>query len=464
MPDLIWGVSEKQGARERIFMNSTTPLYHALWKHIEQKRSSFHTPGHKGTANLFPDGLLSLDLTELPDTDSLFEASGTILQAEQEAAQVLGTKRTLFSAGGCTLCIQAMLRLAAQSGKRTVIAGRVLHRSAVHTMALLDLQPVWLLPRPNAGTGFCGRIHPEDVAAALNSHPDAACVYVTSPDYFGVLADIEGIARECRKHDVPLLVDNAHGAHLFFTSQPHPIAQGASMTACSAHKTLPVLTGGAWLNIGDPRFVSDAKDAMALFGSTSPSYLVMASLDLCTRWIEQESKDAYRDLERTVGQLREAAVQAGMTLPQGPADPTRLSFRTAAVGMSGEQAAAHFRSCGVEPEYADGASVVLIPTPWNTEQDFQRVHDAIQTMPKRSPLELPETVLPPLPPMSVSLREAVFALQEEVPLGKAVGRIAVSAACPCPPGVPVVMPGEKITPEAAEFLQKYGFFTAKVLK
>ena len=103
-----------------------------------------------------------------------------------------------------------------------------------------------------------------------------------------------------------------------------------------------------------------------------------------------------------MGQLREAAVQAGMTLPQGPADPTRLSFRTAAVGMSGEQAAAHFRSCGVEPEYADGASVVLIPTPWNTEQDFQRVHDAIQTMPKRSPLELPETVLPPLPPMSVS--------------------------------------------------------------
>ncbi|MCI9575583.1 MAG: amino acid decarboxylase [Clostridiales bacterium] len=445
-------------------MNSTTPLYHALWKHTQKKQSSFHTPGHKGKANLFPDGLLSLDLTELPDTDSLFEASGTILQAEQEAARVLGTKRTLFSAGGCTLCIQAMLRLATQRGKRTVIAGRVLHRSAVHTMALLDLQPVWLLPRPDAGKGFCGRIHPEDVAAALERHPDAACVYVTSPDYFGVLADLEGIAKACRKYDVPLLVDNAHGAHLFFTSQPHPIAQGAAMTACSAHKTLPVLTGGAWLNIGDPRFVSEAKEAMALFGSTSPSYLVMASLDLCTRWMEQEAKDAYRNLERTVRRLRKAAMQEGMALPQGPVDPTRISLNTAAAGMSGEQAAEHFRACGVEPEYADDASLVLIPTPWNARQDFQRVCYAIHTMPKRAPLELPEAAFPPLPPMAVSLREALFALGEEVPLSKAVGRIAASAACPCPPGVPVVMPGEKITPEAAEFLQKYGFFTAKVLK
>lgn len=236
------------------------------------------------------------------------------------------------------------------------------------------------------------------------------------------------------------------------------------MTACSAHKTLPVLTGGAWLNIGDPRFVSEAKDAMALFGSTSPSYLVMASLDLCTRWMEQEAKDAYRNLERTVRRLRKAAMQEGMALPQGPVDPTRISLNTAAAGMSGEQAAEHFRACGVEPEYADDASLVLIPTPWNARQDFQRVCYAIHTMPKRAPLELPEAAFPPLPPMAVSLREALFALGEEVPLSKAVGRIAASAACPCPPGVPVVMPGEKITPEAAEFLQKYGFFTAKVLK
>ena len=200
---------------------------------------------------------------------------------------------------------------------------------------------------------------------------------------------------------------------------------------------------------------------MALFGSTSPSYLVMASLDLCTRWIEQESKDAYRDLERTVGQLREATVQAGMTLPQGPADPTRLSFRTAAVGMSGEQAAAHFRSCGVEPEYADGASVVLIPTPWNTEQDFQRVHDAIQTMPKRSPLELPETVLPPLPP-SVSCGRQSLLCRKRLPFGeRQSGRIAVSAALPVSAWRAVVMPGEKITPEPAEFLRSMDFLRQK---
>lgn len=425
-----------------------TPLYTALLRHREQNRASFHTPGHKSNPSALPQELLSLDFTELPDTDSLFEASGAILEAEQLAAKLFGAERTCISAGGCTLCIQAMFRLAAPNGGE-VICSRTVHRSAVNAMALLNLQPVWAMP--------------EDLISAIESHPGAKAVYVTSPNYYGQLLDIPAIAKACRERNIPLLVDNAHGAHLMFTEPKlHPLALGASMTACSAHKTMNVLTGGAWLNIADKRYAEDAKSAMALFGSTSPSYPVMASLDLCRAWLETH-RDSFLKLQKRADEIKGLAKEQGIALPGGLTDPTRITLNTASVGMSGTDAAEIFRAAGVEPEYADGAYVVLIATPFNTEEDFSRLADAVSLLPVREPLPL-GSALPPLPPVKTDLRSALFAPAEIVPLESAAGRIAAEAACPCPPGVPVVMPGEEVTPEATEFLNRYGFFSLKVLK
>lgn len=446
-------------------MRDQTPLYTALQEHRQLGRSAFHTPGHSGKELPFLADLLQLDVTELPDTDSLYEADGVILHAEQRAADVIGTARTLFSAGGCTLCIQTMLRLvSAKSGKKTVLTDRVLHRSAVHAMALLDLQPIWMLPRADAGDGFPGRIHPDDVMALLKRHPDAAAVYITSPDYFGILADIRGIADVCRQYDVPLLIDNAHGAHLFLTGENlHPIHQGAAMTACSAHKTLPVLTGGAWLNIADATYATYAKDAMALFGSTSPSYPIMASLDLCIQWAQTKGKQAYESLIQRVADIRAYAVECGISLPQGAVDPTRIILQTVPLGITGKQAAEVFRTHLIEPEYADDANVVLIATPFHTKQDFLRVKQAIADLPKKDPLTF-GNVLPSLPKAAMTVRQAVFAQWEEIPISESIGRIAASTACPCPPGVPVVMPGEIITKEMVHFLNNYRFLTVKVVK
>lgn len=442
-----------------------TPLYSALLHHRELGRASFHTPGHKGNPLALPQDLLSLDFTELPDTDSLFEADGVIAQAEQHAAQVFGTNATLFSAGGCTLCIQAMLRLCSMNNKRAVVVSRVLHRSAVNAMALLDLTPVWLMPKQSAGEGLPGRITPESVRAALEQNPDAAAVYLTSPDYFGVVSPIQEIAEVCRSFQVPLLVDNAHGAHLWYTSLPHPLTQGATMTADSPHKTLPVLTGGAWLQISEERFVADAKQAMALFGSTSPSYPVMASLDRAVHWLETEGKTAYAALEQTVSNLRVFARSLGYTLPLGPCDPTRLSLCTRQLGISGVELAECFRKHGVEPEHWDDEAVVLIATPWNTPSDFERLRTAMEAgihLPKTT--VLPHPPLPALPEMVCSPREAMFAPQERILLKDSIGRIAADTACPCPPGIPVVMPGERITAEAVSFLERYGFLDVKVVK
>ena len=438
------------------------PLYQALLAYRSKEYAPFHTPGHAGRA--IPAELFSLDFTELPDTDSLYEADGPILEAEKAAARLFGVPRTLFSAGGCTLCIQTMLRLAAPQGGK-IICGRVIHRSAIHTMALLGLEPVWVYPRADAGPGLPGRVCAGDVETALRCTPDARAVYLTSPDYYGVMADIEAISAVCKKYGVPLLVDNAHGTHLKFLSRDrHPTTLGASMTACSAHKTLPVLTGGAWLNIADERFVSGAKGAMSLFGSTSPSYLVMASLDWARAWVEKNAAQAYPVLEQRVRRIREIAAERGIRGPEGECDPTRIALDLAGVGMTGEQGAALFRTHGVEPEYADQGYLVLIATPFHTEEDFRRVEEAVRAVPLGKPIERDGLLPPALPEAVMTPRDAVLGLCEEIPLEKAAGRIAAEPACPCPPGVPVVMPGEKITLEIVKFLIRYGFFSAKVLK
>lgn len=441
-----------------------TPLYTALLQHQSRGRASFHTPGHKSAPCALPPDLLSLDFTELPDTDSLFEANGAILAAEERAAQLFGAKRTLISAGGCTLCLQAMLYLAAPRGG-VVLFDRVLHRSVVNAMALLDITPVWLLPRPNAGQGLPGRVDSFDIQKSLRLHPEARAVFLTSPDYYGVLADIPAVSAVCRAHGVPLLVDNAHGSHLaFLPENRHPLALGASATACSAHKTLPVLTGGAWLNLAEPSFVPNAKGAMALFGSTSPSYPVMASLDLARAWLQENGRTAFAALERRVAQLRALAAQQGIPAPEGACDPVRLTLCTAQIGLSGTGAAQQLRLHGIEPEYADGAQVVLLPTPFNSERDFERLETAILALhPTKSPAQ-PQAALPDLPEAPMTPRQALFSQTETVPLSAAAGRIAAETACPCPPGVPVIMPGEKITAQATEFLCRYGIFSMKVVK
>lgn len=436
---------------------ANTPLYTALREHLAKKQASFHTPGHKG--RFLPKDLYELDLTELPDTDSLFESDGCIRAAEEAARELFHSRATYFSAGGCTLCIQAMFRLAAPQGGK-VISSRVIHRSAVNTMALLGIEPVWVRPRPDAGPCLAGRFHPEDVEKALAGNPDAKAVYVTSPDYYGVLADIQGLSAVCHAHGVPLLVDNAHGTHLALLGK-HPLTLGADLTACSAHKTLPVLTGGAFLNIGDTEisrklnFAERAKEAMALFGSTSPAYPVMVSLDLARAWAMEQGKEAWEKLAVRMVKIKEIAREKGLLLPLGETDPTRLAIGTLPAGMTGEEAGDFFRKKGVEPEHEDGGYLVCIATPFNTEEELDRLEMAVKALPDACTEVEGTPALPSLPPVRRMPREAVLAFQEAVPLEKAVGRVAGEAACPCPPGVPIVMPGEEITAECAAFLTKY---------
>ncbi|CZT55267.1 Arginine decarboxylase [Eubacteriaceae bacterium CHKCI005] len=446
-------------------MSNSMPLVRALREHLSLGRISFHTPGHKGLPSPL-DGLgdlKRLDLTELPDTDSLYEADGPIAQAMELAAGFFHAKRTLFSSGGCTLCIQAMLYLAAPTGGK-VIFGRTLHRSAVNAMALLDITPVWVLPRPDAGSGLPGRIHPDDVEDALLRHPDAKAVYVTSPDYYGTRSDIASLAAVCRRRGVLLLVDNAHGAHFsLLTPDIHPLHLGADACADSAHKTLPVLTGGAWLQLGQRMPAEGALDAMALFGSTSPSYPIMASLDLCRSWMQEKGNAAFSQLQGQVEEVKKRAEGLGIPSPKGPVDPVRLAFNTLAVGVDGRRAAEHLRLYGIEPEMSDKGWVVLLPSPFHEKRHLQRLMDALTALPHGT--EQSEAYFAPTLPEAVERpRAAVLGPSQWVDVEQCVGRVAAQAACPCPPGVPLVMPGEKIDQRVQLELIHSGIRRLKVVK
>lgn len=427
--------------------------------YVKAGRSRFHTPGHAGKAAAIPPfaPLLPFDLTEAEGLDSLYHADGVLMECEARAAALFGSRGSFLSAGGCTQAIKAMLSLAVPPGGR-VAMGRNAHFSAVSAAGLIGFEPVWLYPGP------AGVVEAEEVAALLGRMPVDA-VYLTSPDYYGRLCDIPAIAAVCRRFKTPLLVDNAHGSHLHFLRQErHPLALGADMTACSLHKTLPVLTGGALLNIRNAAYLPDAKERMALFGSTSPSYLTMGSVDLCLDWLEREGKAAFARLEERAASLRHTARRLGYVLPEEGCDPVRFTLPLAENRIAPADAAAAFREECMW-EYCDETAMVFILTPFHEEEDFVRLEKGLARL--RSWIgSVPARTQPafPRPKKILSVREALFSPGENLRLDRAAGRIAAELICPCPPGIPVAVPGERLEESTLFLLQKGGREQVRVVR
>lgn len=440
------------------------PIYDSLNHHRKKGRSAFHMPGHKGRLPGWEmERAAFLDITEIPDTGSLFDGVGPTWEAEELATRYFRTSRTFFSAGGSTLCIQAMLRLCAPQGGK-ILCSRVMHRSAVHAMALLGIDPVYIYPDRSAGPYFAGRVTPEQVAQALKRHPDARAIYLTSPDYYGVMSEIRGICREADRVGIPVAVDNAHGAHLYpLDPALHPIAQGAAMCADSAHKTLPVLTGGAFLQIGREEYVPGARAAMELFGSTSPSYLILESLDRCREWL---STGGEAEIRRTAGRCRELKAEIGrrgFLQPEGPCDPFHIALSSANFSYGGERSGEILRSMAAEPEYASEDGIILLLSSSNPERDYGVLLHALDHIPLTAHLIRPCGELP-RPQAAMTLREALLSPGETLPVERSVGRIAAQVKCPCPPAIPVVMPGERIDPDGVRALKNFGVEHIKVVK
>ena len=268
-----------------------TPVVDFVRRYAQQRTTRMHMPGHKGRG---PLGCEELDITEIAGADELYEAEGIIAQSEANATQLFGTARTYYSTEGSSQCIRAMLHLAlqmrpAKAGRPVLLAARNAHKALLYAAALLDFDIQWLWPAPDAAGTLCTcPVEPEALSSALDELSAEGRtpfgVYLTSPDYLGFVQDVAGLSAGCHAHGLPLLVDNAHGAYLHFLKEGsrHPIQLGADLCCDSAHKTLPVLTGGAYLHLGSSVQADEAalRNALALFGSTSPSYLILQSLDV----------------------------------------------------------------------------------------------------------------------------------------------------------------------------------------
>lgn len=436
-----------------------TPVADFVQRYAKAGTARLHMPGHKGRCFL---GCEPWDITEIHGADALYEAEGILAESEQNAAALFGSQRTCYSTEGSSQCIRAMLYLAvAASGSHTVVAARNVHRAFVSASALLDLEIRWLWPEESRSLCGCP-ISPAQLEETLNSLPEPpAAVYLTSPDYLGGMAEIPALAQVCHQHGTLLLVDNAHGAYLRFL-QPslHPLDLGADLCCDSAHKTLPVLTGGAYLHLSPTapaQLAPLAKSALGLFGSTSPSYLTLASLDLCNRYLAEGYPQRLAEAVERLAELREKLTAAGWRVE--PSDPLRVTV-AAPRGVTGQELAGQLRRQGVECEYADRDFLVLMATPENTPEELAQAAAALGQCPgEANPPQLPLA----RGERACSIRQAAFAPRETVDAAHSLGRVCGLPTVGCPPAIPIAISGERITPEALALFAYYGIEQVEVL-
>ena len=437
-----------------------TPICDFVKAYGESDAVRLHMPGHKGVSRL---GCEALDITEIGGADVLYHSGGIIRESEDNAAALFGTARTVYSTEGSSLCIRGMLYLAMQAtGKRTFLAGRNAHSTFVTACALLDANVEWLW---GGDTLTACAVTAEMVAVALdNADAKPAAVYLTSPDYLGNVLDIAAIAQVCHSRGVLLLVDNAHGAYLrFLPEDKHPITLGADLCCDSAHKTLPVLTGGAYLHISTA--VADlgeqAEHALSLFASTSPSYLILQSLDGVNPYLcDGFSADLAACCDK-VQELKTALTAHGYTLTGD--EPTKMTIATKTYGYGGDAVAEYLEQSGIICEFADPDYLVMMFSTANDDKDFERVQTVLCALPKK---EACTEILPKMnqPQVQMSLREALFSPAEVLPVSECVGRVLASPTVGCPPAVPVLVGGEVVDEDAVRVFHYYGYQTLRIVK
>ena len=440
-----------------------TPICDFVRKYAERDALRLHMPGHKGTGFL---GVEGLDITEIEGADSLYEARGIIGQSEANASKVFGCD-TFYSTEGSSQCIRAMLYLAMLHGKKqgrrpVVAAGRNAHKTFLSAAALLDLDVLWLYPEKEDSYLACN-FGPEYLDRQLQEAEEKPfAVYVTSPDYLGNVADIPALAEVCHRHGALLVVDNAHGAYLkFLPLSQFPIDLGADLCCDSAHKTLPVLTGGAYLHISPkyPHLTEQAKNALILFGSTSPSYLIMQSLDAANVAMEDFAADLKIFAEQT-DEMRERLRVHGYRLWEKEA--LKMTIEAKAYGYGGREFSKLLLEKNVVAEFADEDFVVLMLTPEIGKAGLDMLEKGLMEIPQKP------AVVSTMPRICraekvMSIREAAMSPAQVLPVEECKGRILAAATVGCPPAVPILVCGERVDDHAVECFRYYGIETCSVV-
>ena len=448
-------------------------LYEKLYHYKEEDIYPFHMPGHKRNP-AFSGGFLPVeeDITEITDFDDLHRPEGLIRQAQERAAGLYGSEETFFSVNGSTAAILAAVSAAVSPGGK-ILAARNCHKSFYNAVYLRNLDPVYVFPKTDRKTGISCSISPSDVEELLDNNADIGAVFITSPTYDGVVSDVRSIADAAHRHHVPLIVDEAHGAHLHFSGffPASAVQEGADLVIHSIHKTLPSLTQTAVLHrCSDMVSREKIKRFMSVYQTSSPSYPLMASLDRCFRFLAEDGDkwfDAYEErLLRLLGELSESRY-----IPLIGLDPEDeiFAFDRSKILLSAE----HVKGGGasllkrfheehrLEMEMASSRYVIAMTSPADTDEGFERLIMAVREM-DRTPEEewvrggdgsaegaadRPEKILRPF--------EALEAETERVSLLECPCRISAEYMYLYPPGIPVIVPGEKIPPRFVQDMERY---------
>ena len=429
-----------------------TPFLDKIAEIAEKNSPRFFVPGHKGKEDALPffGQLTRWDITEIDGADNLQHPEELLQQSQKNMARAYGAGATLYSAGGSTSCIQAMLAMYVKEKDKVVMA-RNCHVSAVRALAFLDAEPVWVYPKDD-------KILPEDAEAALRES-GARVLYITSPSYYGAICDIKALSEVCERNGAKLLVDNAHGAHLVLFGK-HPITLGADAAAESLHKTMPALTPAAQLHLKNKEDEPRAKQMLNLFTSTSPAYPVLCTIDWCAGLLLQKTRlqEKYERAAAALREIQECCKE--LTLPMQ--DPCKLTLYPAKAGYTTKEVMKELKKNGIEPELCTDSHIVFMATGFSTEEDFEILRKALIQLTPKKPLTEEEFCYA-LPKIGCSIRVALLGGKKTVETKFAEGCISAQLVAPCPPGIPVLTPGEKITAETIKNLLKSGIFTVNVV-
>ena len=444
-----------------------TPIYEFVKEYNSKSTVRAHMPGHKGASFL---GIEPLDITEIDGADSLYHANGIIKESEEAATNLFGSGKTVYSTEGSSHVIRAMMHMAKSykgnesNGAPYVLATKNAHSAFISSAILSDFDIKWIYPKNEHYLN--GKISPLDVENCLTRVDNLPfAVYITSPDYLGNVCDIKGICEVCKRFDLPLIVDNAHGAYLkFLDNDIHPISLGATMTCDSAHKTLPVLTGGAYLHISKDApsyFFENAKNTLALYGSSSPSYLTLCSLDLANKYINEEFDKKLIDFIGEISLLRSKLEKNGYVLVGD--EKIKLTIDTKKYGYYGDEFSKILAQKGIACEFYDKDFIVMMLTPQNDKKSLDVLENALLSIVKKSPIsDTSPSILPCK--KALSPRDAYFSKKEIIRIEDACGRVCADLNVTCPPCVSIIACGEEFNAEAIELCKYYGIEFCTVTK
>ncbi|MBL8778230.1 MAG: aminotransferase class V-fold PLP-dependent enzyme [Acidimicrobiales bacterium] len=441
-------------------LRDSAPLLDAWLGFQEAAPTVFTIPGHKQRTDLVGD-VVEGDVPLYAGLDTMKLSTGVLADAEARAAALWGADVCRFSTGGSTHANQAIALAVAGDGDEVVVS-RTLHRSLLLGLVLAGLTPVWVRPEVDPATGLPLGVAPATVAAALAAHPGARAVFVGDPSYVGTVGDLAGLADAAHAHDVPLVVDAAWAAHFgFHPALPaHALALGADAMVTSAHKSLPAYSQGALLLARTERLDPSRLDAgVEATATTSPAGSILASIDAARALLERHGEalleGALAAVRRARDRLQE--VEGLVVLDGAHVDPLKLTLVLSATGADGNAIERDLLAAGLPVESADRDVLVAVVSLADTKATLGRLTAALVSSIERR-RGAPRPVVGPAAygveaETVVAPRAAFFAPAEAVPIAVAAGRVSAELVAPYPPGIPVVAPGERLTPAVLDALR-----------